>query len=371
MRRSSAVIRVRVRRAAVSYPVRVGNGILARAGALTRSVHDGGTVALVTDRAVSRLYGARAAASLERAGYRVVTVVLPGGESAKSFQSYRRLCERWSRAGVGRDAVVVALGGGVVSDVAGFAASTFARGLPWIAFPTTVLAQADASIGGKVGINLTGGKNLVGAFHHPLAVFADTDTLRTLSPRAYRSGLAEIAKMGVIRRPEILNGLARVGLASPRAARAIEPLVRMAAAEKAWIVERDERDAGIRMALNFGHTVGHALEASTGYRRFQHGEAVSIGMVAALRLSVLEAGLDPVLAVEIESLLRRLGLPTSLGAEPGPRFWRALRRDKKRGRKHLRVVLCPRLGASKGFELPSLTTLRRVVRSLVRQGVNP
>jgi len=351
--------------------VRVGNGFLARAGALTRSVHDGGTVALVTDRTVARLYGARAVSSLERAGFRVVPVTLPAGESAKSFQSYRGLCERWSRAGVGRDAVVVALGGGVVSDVAGFAASTFARGLPWIAFPTTVLAQADASIGGKVGINLTGGKNLVGAFHHPLAVFADTDTLRTLSPRAYRSGLAEIAKMGIVRRPEILVRLARVGPTSPRDARAIEPLIRAAAAEKAWFVERDERDAGIRMALNFGHTMGHALEAASGYRRYLHGEAVSIGMAAALRLSVLEAGLDPVAAVEIESLLRRLGLPTRLAAEPGPRFWRALRRDKKRGRKHLRVVLCPRLGTSKVFGLPSLTTFRRVVRSLVRQGVNP
>jgi 3-dehydroquinate synthase len=365
------MIRVRIRREAVAYEVRVGNGLLARAGAHARRVHDGGMVALVTDQTVGRLYGARAVASLERAGFRVVAVALPDGESAKSFGSYRRLCERWSRSGVGRDAVVVALGGGVVSDVAGFAASTFARGLPWIAFPTTVLAQADASIGGKVGINLAGGKNLVGAFHHPLAVFADTDALRTLSPRAYRSGLAEIAKMGIIRRPAILTRLARVGLPNPRESRAIEPLIRMAAAEKAWFVQRDERDAGIRMVLNFGHTVGHALEAASGYRRYFHGEAVSIGMVAALRLSVLEAGLDPVSALTAESLLRRLGLPTVLPKEPGATFWRALGRDKKRGRKHLRVVLCPRLGASKVFELPSLTTLRRVVRSLVRQGVNP
>jgi len=365
------MIRVRIRRDAIAYEVRVGNGFLARAGALTRSVHDGGTVALVTDRTVGRLYGARAVASFERAKLRVVPIVLPDGESAKSFRSYQRLSEQWSRAGVGRDAVVVALGGGVVSDVSGFAASTFARGIPWIAFPTTVLAQADASIGGKVGINLAGGKNLVGAFHHPLAVFADTDTLRTLSPRAFRSGLAEIAKIGVIRKPELLTRLARTGPVWPRSTRTIEPLIRMAAAEKAWFVERDERDQGIRMALNFGHTVGHALEAASGYRRYLHGEAVSIGMAAALRLSVLEAGLDPVAAVEIEGLLRRLRLPIWIGSAPGPAFWRALERDKKRGRKNIRVVLCPRLGKSKVFELPSLTTLRRVVRSLVRQGVNP
>ena len=154
----------------------------------------------------------------------MVRVTLPNGERSKSIDSFRALCDRWSEEGVGRDAIVVALGGGVVSDVAGFAASTFARGLTWAALPTTILAQADASIGGKVGVNLPGGKNLVGAFHHPAVVLADTETLRTLTPRAYRAGLAEVLKIGVIRRPEIVSSLYRLAArGGRRSRRAVDP----------------------------------------------------------------------------------------------------------------------------------------------------
>jgi 3-dehydroquinate synthase len=323
---------------------------------------------LVTDRTVGRLYGARVARRLDSAGFRVVRATLPDGERSKSIETFRALCRIWARAGVSRDSIVVALGGGVVSDLAGFAAATYARGLPWVALPTTLLAQADAAIGGKVGLNLAAGKNLVGAFHHPAAVIADTDTLRTLTPRAYRAGLAEVVKMGVIRRPEILSHLHRVagrGIEGNR--RSIEPLIRLAAEEKARVVSRDERDRGVRLSLNFGHTVGHALEAAAGYDQTLHGEAIAIGMVAALRMSVLELGLDPIVSVQIESLLRRLGLPTPLARAPTQRFWNALERDKKRGREAIRVVLCPAVGKAKVFELTSLTTLRRVVLSLVRQ----
>src|SRR5439155_4229418 len=323
------MIRVRVQGVPHVTQIRVRRGLLRRAGALLRELHAGGTAALVTDRTVGRLYAARVAASLERAGFRVVRTVLPDGERSKSIDSFRALCGRWSEDGVGRDAIVVALGGGVVSDVAGFAASTFARGLAWAALPTTILAQADASIGGKVGVNLPRGKNLVGAFHHPTVVLADTETLRTLTPRAYRAGLAEVLKIGVIRRPEIVSRLyrltARGGWGEPRV---LEPLIRVAAAEKARLVSKDERDRGVRLALNFGHTVGHALEAAYGYRRYFHGEAVALGIVAALRLSVLEVGLDPIVAIEIESILRQLGLPTRLDRRPGIRFWNALDRDK-------------------------------------------
>ena len=239
------MIRVRVQGVPHVTQIRVRRGLLRRAGALLRELHAGGTAALVTDRTVGRLYAARVAASLERAGFRVVRTVLPDGERSKSIDSFRALCGRWSEEGVGRDAIVVALGGGVVSDVAGFAASTFARGLAWAALPTTILAQADASIGGKVGVNLPRGKNLVGAFHHPTVVLADTETLRTLTPRAYRAGLAEVLKIGVIRRPEIVSRLyrltARGGWGEPRV---LEPLIRMAAAEKARLVSKDERDRG-------------------------------------------------------------------------------------------------------------------------------
>jgi 3-dehydroquinate synthetase len=317
---------------------------------------------------VGRLYGGLVERALTDAGFRVVRTTLKDGEPAKSVASFHALCRLWAKEGAGRDAVVVALGGGVVSDVAGFAASAYGRGLRWVALPTTLLAQADAAIGGKVGVNLGAGKNLVGAFHHPAAVLADTDTLRTLAPRAYRAGLAEVLKIGIVRRPAIIPRLARLAAGRAwRRPRAVEPLIRLSAAEKAWLVSRDERDRGPRLALNFGHTVGHALEAAGGFHRLLHGEAVALGMVAALRLSVIEAGLDPIAVVGIESLLRRLGLPTRLGRRPGERFWRALGRDKKRGRIATRVVLCPAIGRAKVFELSSLRTLRRVVLSLVRQ----
>jgi len=373
------MIRARVPQRDLAYPIRVEPGLLERAGRILREAdRDGITALLVTDRTVGRLYGERVTRSLERSGFRVVRTVLPDGERAKSFEVYRRLCDRWSRARAGPGTLVVALGGGVVSDVAGFAAATYARGLRWAALPTTIVGQADAAIGGKVGINLASGKNLVGAFHHPIAVLADTRTLATLPPRAFRAGLAEVVKIGVIARPRILSRLERLAKGTPMRRRvpdpaAITPLVRAAAEEKVRLVSLDERDRGPRRALNFGHTVGHALETATGYRRLLHGEAVSIGMVAALRLSVLEAGLHPVDAAEVEALLTRLGLPTRIDRAPGPAFWSALSRDKKRGRSALRMVLCPAIGRSKVFELPSLTTLRRVVQSLVRRngGGNP
>ncbi len=362
------MIRVRIRSRAASYPVLVRGGLLPRVGRMIRAVAPGSMALLVTDRIVGRLYAGDVERSLERAGYRVVRSTLPAGERAKSIASLRALCAHWARSGAGRDAVVVALGGGVVSDVAGFAASAYARGLRWIALPTTLLAQADAAIGGKVGVNLPSGKNLIGAFHHPSAVFADTRTLRTLTPRAYRAGLAEVLKIGVVRRPAILGQLSRLVAADRwRDPRAVEPLIRLAAAEKAALVSRDERDQGPRLALNFGHTVGHALEAAAGFERLLHGEAVALGMVAALRLSVLEAGLDPIAVLVVESLLRRMKLPTELSRPPGRLFWRALERDKKRGRTATRVVLCPAIGRAKVFELSSLRTLRRVVLSLVRQ----
>ncbi len=361
-------IRVRIAGHTTDYTVSVERGLLARLGALARPHAPGGRALLVTDRIVGRLYGARAERSLATAGLRVSRVTLPAGERAKSLAIVRSLCERWAKEGAGRDALVVALGGGVVSDAAGFAAAVFGRGIPWIVVPTTLLAQADAAIGGKVGVNLAAGKNLVGAFHHPRAVLADPAVLATLTPRAVRSGLAEVVKMGVIRRPSILRRMWRLcdaeGGVTPESA---EPLVAACAAEKAWFVAQDERDRGLRLLLNFGHTVGHALETAEGYGRYLHGEAVAVGMVAAARLSVRAAGLDPISALEIEMLLRRLGLPTRLTRAPSARFWNALERDKKRGRKGVRMVLCPAIGSAEVYELPSLTSLRQVVMSLIRR----
>ncbi len=372
------MIRVSAARERIRYPIQIAPGLLDRAGELMRTARAPRGLLVVTDRTVARLHGARFLASLRRAGFAPRVTALPPGERSKTLAHVRALCERWSAWGVDRSAPVLALGGGVVSDVAGFAAAAYSRGLDWYAFPTTVLAQADASIGGKVGVNLPRGKNLVGAFHHPRGVFCDPEALATLTPRAFRSGLAEIAKIGVIRRPSILASLRRLAderragrpgtrggnrLADAR----IAALIRAAAREKAWYVSRDPMDRGKRRELNFGHTVGHALEASFGYGRLTHGEAVAIGMVAALRMSVRTAGLSPSDARDVEDLLRALGLPVRLERRPGVSFWRALERDKKRGRVLTRMVLSPAIGAAKSYELPSLTSLRRVISSLVQK----
>jgi len=354
------------------YAVRVERGLLDRIGARLRrdiGLVPGASVALVTDRTVARLYAARVERSLRAAGCDVRRYVLAPGEPSKDLAVAARLFEWWARDGIGKGALVVALGGGVVSDVTGFAASAFGRGLSWVAVPTTLLAQADAAIGGKTGVNLKAGKNLVGAFHHPRAVYADPDALRSLPLRAIRSGLAEVVKVGVVRDPSILVRLASLlrrgrGL-DPKA---LAPLVRACAVSKAWFVSKDERDNGIRRVLNFGHTVGHALEASEGYRAFHHGEAVAVGMVAELRLSVLETRLNPIAALRVEALLKAIGLPTGLKRPVKPAFWKAVMRDKKRGRAGIRVVLCPAIGRAKVIALPSLTPLERVVASLVRGG---
>lgn len=356
---------VRVRRPAVQYRIVVRAGLLARAGELVRRHRRGGTLLLVTDRTVARLYGRKVLRSLRGAGFDVMTTVLPAGERAKSLESVRRLYRDWAGHGAGRTSFVVALGGGVVSDVAGYAAATYGRGLPWVDFPTTLLSQADASIGGKTGVNLPEGKNLVGAYHHPDGVYSDPETLLTLTPRAFRSGLAEVVKMGVVRRPDLLARVERlVGRDALRDPRRLAPVIRMCATEKARYVSRDERDRGVRRELNFGHTVGHALEAAYGYGRYLHGEAVSVGMVAALELSVRSAGLPRRDAERVRDLLVAAGLPTRLEGRPNRTFWKALLRDKKRGRAGLRVVLSRAIGRAKVFDLPSLTPLRRVLREL-------
>ena len=367
-----STIPVRIPGRPARYAIRVERGILDRVGVRLRrdiALAPGSTVALVTDRTVARLYAARVERSLRAAGCEVRRYVLAPGEPSKDLAVAARLFEWWARDGIGKGALVVALGGGVVSDVTGFAASAFGRGLSWVVIPTTLLSQADAAIGGKTGVNLKAGKNLVGAFHHPRAVYADPDALRSLPLRAIRSGLAEVVKMGVVRDPSILVRLASLlrrgrGL-DPRA---LAPIVRACAVSKAWFVSKDERDKGIRRVLNFGHTVGHALEASEGYRAFHHGEAVAVGMVAELRLSVLETRLDPIAALQVEAMLKSIGLPTGLKRPVKPAFWKAVLRDKKRGRAGVRVVLCPAIGKAKVVALPSLTPLERVVASLVRGG---
>ena len=325
----------------------IARGALDRLGVRTRRHTGARRVALVTDARVGRLYGRRALQSLESAGVAVSRIVVPRAEAGKSARQLARLWEGFARAALSRRDAVVALGGGAVSDLAGFAAASWLRGVPWICVPTTLLAQVDASVGGKTGINLTAGKNLAGAFHQPACVIADPDTLATLPPRQIRAGLAEVVKMGMAVDAALFRWVERHADRLSRGdARALEEAVRRAVRAKLRVVRGDvfEREGGSRTALNYGHTLGHAIESALGYRGILHGEAVAIGMRAAAALSERLVGLPASARARQDALLDRLGLPRRMPRTSLSRLQRAISRDKKGARGQARWVLTPRMG---------------------------
>jgi len=346
----------------------IARGSLAKLGAFTRQTTRASRVVLVTDAKVGALHGAAAERSLRAAGVAVTRVRVPRGESAKRPRELMRMWDALSAAALGRDGGVVALGGGVVGDLAGFAAATWLRGVPWVAVPTTLLAQVDASVGGKTAIDLASGKNLVGAFHQPAGVLVDPDVLSTLPLRQRRSGLAEVVKTGFAVERPLWDWLEAEldALAAGRPA-ALEQAVARSIRAKARVVTADERErpGGGRTALNFGHTLGHAIEASLGYRRLLHGEAVAIGMRAAAWLSVRAAGLAPESQVRLEAALDHLGLPVHMPAIGLPRLLQAMRQDKKRARGEVRWVLTPRIGDA---SVPRAVESRLVRAALAHAG---
>ena len=328
------------------YRVLVGRGLLGRVGTLVRRRLGTGAMMVISSAPLRRRFGRVFGAGCRRAGVAVRWLAVPDGERAKSPAVLVGLLRGLARAGAGRDTVVCALGGGTVSDLAGLAAALYTRGLRWVAVPTTLEAQVDAAIGGKTAVNLPEGKNLVGAFHQPSLVIADPAVLRSLPARQRRAGLAEVVKYGAIRSPALFARLerdaARLAAGDPTA---LERVVGDSAAIKAAVVARDEHEGGARLALNFGHTAGHALEAATGYGRLLHGEAVAIGMVAAAALSVRHGLCAPAVATRIVALLRALGLPVRAPRGlPRRVLRRALGLDKKRVGGRLRLVLLTRIG---------------------------
>ena len=323
------------------YDVLIQKGSLESLGeALVRRGLNG-AVALVCDENVAGLYCERTLAALSEAGLGTKLVSIPAGEEHKTMQTVQVLWDAFLEAGLERGSTVLALGGGVTGDLAGFAAATFLRGINWVAAPTSLLAMVDASIGGKTGADLPGGKNLVGAFHPPRLVLADPETLSTLPEAELRSGLAEVVKAGVIADPALFAACGRgwdVVMIS------LENIVRRAAAVKIGTIQEDPYEKGRRAALNLGHTFGHALEAASGFQ-LRHGEAVSIGMVAAARLSERLGLAAGGLAEEIAETLRCLGLPVQ---PPSNLSWEAVHPwmgvDKKRRGGSLRFVLPERIG---------------------------
>lgn len=327
--------------------VRIARGSLARLGAFARAATGARRAALVSDGRVNRLWGDDARRAMRRAGVGAETFVVPAGERAKRPEELARLWARLAAAGFGRADAVIALGGGAVGDLAGLAAATWLRGVPWVCVPTTLLAQVDSSVGGKTAVDLRAGKNLVGAFHQPAGVLVDPAVLATLPARHRRAGLAEVLKMGFAVDRALFEWCERRAdeLAAGEEA-AIAGAVARAVRVKARVVQADEREreGGPRTALNFGHTLGHAIEAAQGYRGLLHGEAVAVGMRAAAELSVAVAGLAPEARVRLEAMLDHAGLPVRMPALPLAALRAAMGRDKKRLRGAVRWVLTPRIG---------------------------
>lgn len=328
-----------------SYPIRIGRGGLESLGAFCRERGLRGACLVVADENVDRLHGARCLEALRCAGYAAEKAVVPAGEPSKSgdclFQLYRAAIQ----AGLDRRSFVVALGGGVVGDLAGFMAATFLRGLPYVQVPTTVVAMVDSAVGGKTGINLPEGKNLVGSFHQPVGVAVDLDLLATLPQREYVSGLAEVIKYGVIRDRAFFDRLE--GGVKPLLAREPELLAEAVArscAIKAEVVGEDETEGGVRAILNFGHTLGHAIEKVSGYGRYLHGEAIGIGMRYAADLSVRERGLPEDEARRIGDLVSAVGLPVKAPELDWEALCAAMAVDKKSVGRMPRFVLAERIG---------------------------
>ena len=346
------------------YDVVIGSGLLDDLAAHLEVPAGAQRAAVVTVGPVAALYAEQVLAGLRAAGLQAYDVVVPDGEEAKSLATLEGLFHRFAAIPLGRGDVVVALGGGVAGDLAGFAAATWHRGVAVIQVPTTLLAQVDSAIGGKTGVNLAEGKNLVGAFHQPNLVIADTSTLATLPPRELRAGLGEVAKYGFIADPEVLDLLEqRPDAAVAGDAEILTEVVRRGVAVKARIVAADERESGERALLNYGHTIGHAIETFTGYGTYRHGEAVALGMVAAARLGELMGLSEAGLADRTVALLDRLGLPTAgLRADPAE-LWTLLERDKK-ARNGVRFVICRRPGDAVLVEAPERRLVDAVLRSL-------
>jgi len=348
-----------------SYPIFIGSGIVSDSALLARAI-TASQVLIVTNTTVKPLYldklrGALAAPS-------ICVHVMNDGEQYKTLETFAAIIDSLIDAGFHRDACLIALGGGVVGDIAGFAAACYQRGISYVQIPTTLLAQVDSSVGGKTAVNHPHAKNMIGAFYQPGAVLADTDTLATLPSRQFAAGLAEVIKHGLALDAEFFAWLeehidAVLGLD----AEALRHIVRRSCELKSAIVAEDEHERGRRALLNFGHTFGHALESIGNYERWLHGEAVAIGMVLATRTSIALGLLDPAVADRLEQLLARADLPTRAEGLSSDRVMEIMQLDKKASAQGLSLVLLNAIGAGVIAPAPDAGLLRGVLETGLRE----
>jgi len=330
-----------------SYDIKIAPGLIDRFGRECARVKLGARCAIITDTNVGKRYAKAVFNSLATAGFSPVLVIVQPGEAAKSLKTVQACYDQLALHRLERRSFIVALGGGVVGDMAGFLAATYLRGIAFVQVPTTLLAQVDSSVGGKVGVNLKAGKNLVGAFYQPKLVLCDLETLKTLPDREFRAGLAEVIKYGIIYDARLF---AQIEHDLPKLLRRDPKTLAVNIARcceiKAEVVGKDETDGGPRAILNFGHTIGHAIENISGYGKFLHGEAISIGQVAAAKLSHAVLGLPEHDVARIENIFRRVGLPvqTGLNSSKRQKLFHAMRLDKKVSGGEIKFVLAEKIG---------------------------
>jgi len=360
------VTAVEVHTACSVYNVIVGAGLLSEIGRRVKTLIAGRRCAIVSDTTVGPVFADRVKQSLTSAGLQPIMITIPAGEKSKTLEQAGAICDQMIAAGLDRQSFVIGLGGGMIGDISGFVASIYHRGIPHVQIPTTLLAMVDSSIGGKTGVNTADGKNLIGAFHHPSLVIDDVEVLKTLPPREFNQGFAEIIKHAVIADAEMFGALKNTRARSPRRPLALQSLIKRNVEIKSKIVAKDERDqTGERPILNFGHTIGHAIERAGDYRKFLHGEAVSLGIVAACAISIKKAGLTPGQRDAIVDLLRQFNLPTQLQKDfPREKIIETLRFDKKFVGGKVRFVVTPRIGSARLATNVTMQDIREAIDEL-------
>ena len=343
-----------------SYSIEIGDRLLPQLGSQCASLKFGGKCAVITDSNVAKYLLKPALKSLKAAGFDAVSIIVPAGEKSKSLTFVEKCHDQLAANRLERKSFIVALGGGVIGDLAGFVAASYLRGIAFVQVPTTLLAQVDSSVGGKTGVNLRAGKNLVGAFYQPKFVLCDLNSLKTLPKREFQAGLAEVVKYGIIYDAPLFARLERdMDKILRRDSKILAEVVARCCEIKADVVGQDETESGLRAILNFGHTIGHAIEAISGYGKYLHGEAISIGQIAAAKISAGLMGLPQADVDRIEKLFARTGLPTKikLNSIQRKKLFAAMRLDKKVSAGEIKFVLADKIGSVKWGQKVSQETI--------------